>query len=79
MRTTLTKERNRVRLRILSKAAHELAFLAGLPAHTDLIVRIQRISIVIVITFRMSNYGSTHSVSQYRLIFAKLTLKKAVK
>ena len=56
LRTTLTKERRRVRLRILSKAAHELAFLAGLPDHTEFIVMIQRTSIMIVITFKRINY-----------------------
>ena len=54
--TTLTKERKRVRLRILSKAAHELAFLAGLVDHTDLIVKIQRTSITIVMIFKRINY-----------------------
>ena len=55
LRTTLTKERKRVRLRILSNAAQELAFLIGLLDHTDLMVRIQSTSITIVITFKIIN------------------------
>ena len=49
LRTTLTKERNRVSPRMLSKAFQELAFFAGLLAHTYLIVKIQSKSITIVI------------------------------
>jgi len=73
LRTTLTKERKRVRLRILSKAAHELAFLAGLVAHTDLMVKIQSTSIMIVMMFKRINYTQKTS-SQHLLAHAKLKL-----
>ena len=48
---TLTKERKMVSPRILSKAAHEVAFLVGLVDHTLLMVKIHRMSITMVITF----------------------------
>ena len=55
MITTFTKERNRVKLRILSNAAQELAFLIGFEDQTDLMVKIHKMSMTIVITFRMIN------------------------
>ena len=53
--TTFTKERNRVKLRILSNAAQELAFLIGFEDQTDLMVKIHKMSMTIVITFKMIN------------------------
>ena len=53
---TFTKERKMVSPRILSKAAHEVAFFVGLVDHTLLIVRIHKMSITMVITFSMIIY-----------------------
>ena len=56
LRTMFTAERNRVIVRMFSKAFHALAFLRGLPSQTDLMTRIQRTSMAIVIAVNNSNY-----------------------
>ena len=62
MSTRLMKERNRVNERMLSNAFHALAFLSGLPSHTERITMTQRISITIVITVRAINYVQLKSI-----------------
>ena len=55
-RTMFTAERNKVIERMFSKAFHALAFLRGLPSQTDLMTRIQRTSIAIVIAVNNKSY-----------------------
>ena len=54
-RIMFTAERNKVIVRMFSKAFHALAFFAGFPSQTDLMTRIQRTSMAIVIAVNISN------------------------
>ena len=64
-RTIFTAERNRVIERMFSKAFHALAFLRGFPSQTDLMIRIQRMSMAIVIAVNKSNYESITVLKQH--------------
>ena len=59
--TTLTKDRNRVKLLMLSKAFQALAFFMGLPDQMERIVRIHRMSMIMVPTARATIYQQTVS------------------
>ena len=53
--TRLMKDRKRVKVRMFSNAFQAVAFLSGLPSHTERMTMIQRMSMTIVITVSKIN------------------------
>ena len=63
-KTILIRERKRVTERTLSKAFQAVAFLRGLPAQTERIVKIHNTSITTVIMFNRIIYIITHTLQK---------------